>query len=53
MAQNHILPTPELFHPSEKAEICRGTFFYHQGDILKFWRSLYSLILNDRTEHVS
>ena len=41
MAQNHILPTPDLFHPSEKAEICRITFFYHQDDILKFWHWHY------------
>ena len=34
MAQNHILLAPDLFHPTEKAEIFRGTFFYHQDDIL-------------------
>ena len=32
---------PILFHPSEKAEIFRGTFFYNQDDILKFWRWLH------------
>ena len=41
MAQSHILPTPDLFYPSEKAEIYRGTFFYKKDDILKFWRWLY------------
>ena len=41
MAQNYILPTPNMFHPSEKAELCRGTFFYSQDDILKFLRWPY------------
>ena len=51
--QNHILLAPNLFHPSEKAEFCKGTFFYHQDYILKFQRWLYFLKLNGRTEHVS
>ena len=38
-AQNHILLAPDL--ASEEAEICRVTFFYHQDDILKFWRWQY------------
>ena len=53
MAQNHILLALDLFHPSEKAEIRRGTFFYHQDDILKFWHWLYFLKLNGRTKATS
>ena len=49
MAQNHILCSPDLFQPSEKAEICRGTFFCYQNDILKFWRWHFSLKSSGRT----
>ena len=53
MAQNHILPSPNLFHPLENADICRETFFYYQDGILKFLRWLYFLKLDRGTERVS
>ena len=39
-----------LPNPSKKVEICKGTFFYHQDDILKFWRWLF--FLNQMRERI-
>ena len=46
-----LLPTCSI--PQRKLKFAGEIFFYHQDDILKFWRQLYLLALNGSTKHVS